>query len=82
MPISFATKLRELMTTHRTTNRQLSTYVGCSNGYITYLKQGRRTNPSGAVIKLIAQFYNIDSSELTALLSHSTENEHSLDLNT
>lgn len=82
MTTSFATKLQELMTTHRTTNRKLADYVGCTNGYITYLKKGQRTNPSGAIIKLIAQFYAIDPSELTVLLDHPAINNSDSALNT
>lgn len=60
----FGEHLKELRLKRRLTMRDVETATGLSNAYISLLEKGKRTRPTGQVIRKLAEVYQVEMSDL------------------
>ncbi|MHB8122648.1 MAG: helix-turn-helix domain-containing protein [Desulfuromonadaceae bacterium] len=74
-PDNFGKYLKQLREDRGLTIRQVETYTGVSNSYLSLLENGKRGIPSPDILKKIAFIYKVTYEELMVSAGHLAENE-------
>jgi transcriptional regulator with XRE-family HTH domain len=77
----FGSYLRELRKTKKLTIRQLDTYSGVSNSYISQMERGERGVPSPDILLKLSKPLGVEYAELMRVAGYITENTNTSPLN-